>query len=147
MKQEIVAVIVKELQQDDSDMDNPSEVALNCEVRKLELTRHGPDTTYVTNGPGYPDTGGADELWLFNRAGDHVVLIFHTYVSWGFLVAASYHHGMNDLEFPWHLGGGRGSKKVYRFDGKQYHCAYSEETAEDDNDHWKVVSHKSCKGI
>jgi hypothetical protein len=90
-------------------------------VEFIQLSTDNTVHVVVTRSLGGP-MGNVD-VWIFQIAGDHAVLILAGEGS-QYLPLEAVHNGMRDFITFWNLGGGEGSNEVYRFDGKHYAPAY-----------------------
>ena len=147
MRDDILAVLVKELKDLDPEIDNPRDVALQSGVSNIKLAQSGPPVILVISGPNHPATGvtGNHEIWLFRRIGDHAVLLLRSGGAMYGPASKTYHVGMLDFKAYGKMGGGEGSTEVYRFDGKQYRSIYCYHVTWENNGVKEVDGpHKPC---
>jgi hypothetical protein len=126
MRDDILAILVKELKELDPEIDNPQDVALESGVSDIKLAQTGPPIILVTSGIDHPATGstGNHEIWLFRRIGSHAVLLLRGGGAMYEPASKTFHHGMLDFKTYGKLGGGEGATDVFRFDGKKYRSMY-----------------------
>jgi len=145
MRDDIVAVLVKYFKDSGIEISNPKELALESGVVDMILARRGPPGIWVESGRGAPGTGatGNHAIWLFQRIGDHAVLLLQTEAAMSGPVAKTFHHGMMDFEAYERMGALGGQTEVYRFDGKQYTSMYCYEVSWEQNGQ-KHGPHEPC---
>ena len=126
MRDDILAVLVKELKDLDPEISNPQDVALESGVSDIKLARTGPPVLLVTSGSDHPATGatGNHEIWLFRRIGNHAVLLLRSGGAMYGPASKTYHFGMLDFKAYGKMGSGEGSTEVFRFEGKRYRSIY-----------------------
>jgi hypothetical protein len=142
VRDEICAVAMKAF--DYPDVGVVRKIVLDSSVSYLKLARDGSSAILVeADGPDALGATGNGPIWIFERVGNHAILLLDGFHSM-FAVNHVFHHGMRDFQTFMKAGGSNGFNEVYEFDGIRYRPMYCYKSTLEDNGNWKDGPPQPC---